>query len=255
MVKGYTDPSTYTPDPSSVERAHDSAGRLCVVISAVAATVDPVATQRYPVAVFEYPVARWSIRRKQQQHPVESLFESAVATHPVVGKSSRELHLDVITISSWLSADEEKQKMMRRRAGESTDGLALMTSSVTSSDSADGLKEQSQESADSAGRLCVVISAVAATVDPVATQRYPVAVFEYPVARWSIRRKQQQHPVESLFESAVATHPVVGKSSRELQYPVAGIQGAKISSRSDGSAAKQLTTYKEISKLDVNCRA
>ncbi|KZV06996.1 hypothetical protein F511_45523 [Dorcoceras hygrometricum] len=24
MVKGYTDPSTYTPDPSSVERAHSS---------------------------------------------------------------------------------------------------------------------------------------------------------------------------------------------------------------------------------------
>ncbi|KZV39480.1 thioredoxin-like protein CITRX, chloroplastic-like [Dorcoceras hygrometricum] len=24
MVKGYTDPSTYTPDPSSVERAHGS---------------------------------------------------------------------------------------------------------------------------------------------------------------------------------------------------------------------------------------
>ncbi|KZV30165.1 hypothetical protein F511_43653 [Dorcoceras hygrometricum] len=37
--------------------------------------------------------------------------------------------------------------MKRRRAEESADGLALMTSSVTSSYSADGLKEQSQESA------------------------------------------------------------------------------------------------------------
>ncbi|KZV22654.1 hypothetical protein F511_05110 [Dorcoceras hygrometricum] len=37
--------------------------------------------------------------------------------------------------------------MMRRRAEESADGLALMTSSVTSSQSADGLREQSQESA------------------------------------------------------------------------------------------------------------
>ncbi|KZV36055.1 acetyl-coenzyme A carboxylase carboxyl transferase subunit alpha, chloroplastic [Dorcoceras hygrometricum] len=36
--------------------------------------------------------------------------------------------------------------MKRRRAGESADGLALMTSSVTSSQSADGLREQSQES-------------------------------------------------------------------------------------------------------------
>ncbi|KZV44402.1 hypothetical protein F511_39755 [Dorcoceras hygrometricum] len=37
------------------------------------------------------------------------------------------------------SADEEKQKMKRRRVEESADGLALMTSSVTSSYSADGL--------------------------------------------------------------------------------------------------------------------
>ncbi|KZV35753.1 hypothetical protein F511_41596 [Dorcoceras hygrometricum] len=37
--------------------------------------------------------------------------------------------------------------MKRRRAEESADGLALMTSSVTSSYSADGLREQSQEPA------------------------------------------------------------------------------------------------------------
>ncbi|KZV35368.1 hypothetical protein F511_02972 [Dorcoceras hygrometricum] len=37
--------------------------------------------------------------------------------------------------------------MKRRRAGQSADGLALMTSSVTSSYSADGLREQSQVSA------------------------------------------------------------------------------------------------------------
>ncbi|KZV53628.1 hypothetical protein F511_29105 [Dorcoceras hygrometricum] len=47
--------------------------------------------------------------------------------------------------------------------------------------------------------------------------------------------------------------------SRELQCPVARFPDARIdeaarrTSRSDGSAAKQLTTYEEISKLDVNC--
>ncbi|KZV30981.1 hypothetical protein F511_15871 [Dorcoceras hygrometricum] len=46
----------------------------------------------------------------------------------------------------------QSQKMKRRRAGESADGLALMTSSVTSSYSADGLREQSQESAAIAKR-------------------------------------------------------------------------------------------------------
>ncbi|KZV54120.1 GDSL esterase/lipase-like [Dorcoceras hygrometricum] len=38
-----------------------------------------------------------------------------------------------------------------------------MTSSVTSSYSADGLRDQTQESADSAGRLCIDYSAVART--------------------------------------------------------------------------------------------
>ncbi|KZV31143.1 hypothetical protein F511_24589 [Dorcoceras hygrometricum] len=47
--------------------------------------------------------------------------------------------------------------------------------------------------------------------------------------------------------------------SRELQCLVARFPNArkeevaKRSSRSDGSAAKQLTTYEEISKLDFNC--
>ncbi|KZT75835.1 NB-ARC domain containing protein [Dorcoceras hygrometricum] len=102
--------------------------------------------------------------------------------------------------------------MKRRRAGESADGLALMTSSVTSSYSADDLREQSQESAgslyfqtqekrrrreaiqsqatvhqqmlfgDSDSKTIRKIQSQA-TVDPVATQRFPDAVFEYPDAR------------------------------------------------------------------------
>ncbi|KZV32442.1 hypothetical protein F511_15700 [Dorcoceras hygrometricum] len=98
--------------------------------------------------------------------------------------------------------------MKRRRVKESADGLALMTSSVTSSYSADGLREQSQK------------SAVART-----SWKH---MFN---TSWTTRRKQQEHPVESLYEPAVAmntvasfaypvassTHPVVGKSSRELQ--------------------------------------
>ncbi|KZV23453.1 hypothetical protein F511_42637 [Dorcoceras hygrometricum] len=89
--------------------------------------------------------------------------------------------------------------MKRRRVEESADGLALMTSSVTSSYSADDLREQSQESADSAGRLCVDISAVASYSGS--------------------RRKQQQLPVVSSIESAVATQPVASYSiqSQEIQ--------------------------------------
>ncbi|KZV48430.1 hypothetical protein F511_17512 [Dorcoceras hygrometricum] len=54
------------------------------------------------------------------------------------------------SFSRKLSADEEEAKEMKRgRAEESADGLALMTSLVTSSQSADDLREQSQESAGS----------------------------------------------------------------------------------------------------------
>ncbi|KZV37230.1 hypothetical protein F511_25028 [Dorcoceras hygrometricum] len=61
-------------------------------------------------------------------------------------------------------------------------------------------------------------------------------------------RKQQQHPVKSLYESAVA------KSSSHWEFQAQRIEEvAKLSSRSDGSAAKQLTTYEELSKLDLNC--
>ncbi|KZV49991.1 putative Ufm1-specific protease-like [Dorcoceras hygrometricum] len=143
--------------------------------------------------------------------------------------------------------------MKRRRAGESADGLAFMTSLVTSSYSADDLREQSQESADARGSdiierqssrkllftsRCYLEIAIAkrCRLHKLIRQRFAIQQMLFalitslkdPVASYSgCRRKQQQHPVESLYESAVATHPVIGKSSRELQYPVAGKQGAK----------------------------
>ncbi|KZV41656.1 methionyl-tRNA synthetase [Dorcoceras hygrometricum] len=63
-----------------------------------------------------------------------------------------------------------------------------------------------------------------------------------PVASYSgSSRKQQQHPVESLYESAVATQPVASYSAL---HPVDKDNRRKDeSSRSDGSAAKQLITY------------
>ncbi|KZV35470.1 hypothetical protein F511_30460 [Dorcoceras hygrometricum] len=93
--------------------------------------------------------------------------------------------------------------MKRRRAEESADGLALMTSSMKSSYSADGLREQSQESAAIAKRcrlhklirqrfalalkiqqedFALFVQQSQATEEPVATQRFPDAVFEQPDA-------------------------------------------------------------------------
>ncbi|KZV13652.1 hypothetical protein F511_45186 [Dorcoceras hygrometricum] len=61
--------------------------------------------------------------------------------------SCDDISLDVINQQLAISRRSCAKEMKRRRAGESADGLAFMTSSVTSSYSADDLREQSQESA------------------------------------------------------------------------------------------------------------
>ncbi|KZV50761.1 hypothetical protein F511_25623 [Dorcoceras hygrometricum] len=121
--------------------------------------------------------------------------------------------------------------MKRRRAEESAGGLALMTSSVTSSYSADDLIEQSQESAGSLyiqtqERSDVVEEAIQsqATIQQMLfaliNQSQDTSWKHMFNTSWTTRRKQQQHPVVNYNESTVATHPVVGKSSRELQYAI-----------------------------------
>ncbi|KZV41341.1 hypothetical protein F511_37670 [Dorcoceras hygrometricum] len=74
--------------------------------------------------------------------------------------------------------------------------------------------------------------------------------FEHPVARrfrrsfWTTRRKQQQHPVKSLFVSAVAIYSVARYSAQSQEIQAQRIEEvAKRSSRGDKSAAKQLTNY------------
>ncbi|KZV50760.1 hypothetical protein F511_25622 [Dorcoceras hygrometricum] len=115
--------------------------------------------------------------------------------------------------------------MKRPRAEESAGGLALMTSSVMSSYSADDLREQSQESADSLyiqtqERSDVVEEAIQsqATIQQMLfaliNQSQDTSWKHMFNTSWTTRRKQQQHPVVKYNESTVATHPVVGKSSR-----------------------------------------
>ncbi|KZV15515.1 tetrahydrocannabinolic acid synthase-like [Dorcoceras hygrometricum] len=119
--------------------------------------------------------------------------------------------------------------MKRRRAGESADGLALMTSSMTSSYSADGLREQSQESADSADALCVEIHSVA---------RYQLEA--YVLYQLDNQTQATAASVESFNEPAVAMNPVAS-----FAYSVDLVLGTKktISSSyicpADGSQYKQ----------------
>ncbi|KZV26362.1 hypothetical protein F511_37792 [Dorcoceras hygrometricum] len=80
---------------------------------------------------------------------------------------------------------------------------------------------------DSAGRLCVVISAVEATVDSVATQRYPDAIDEPDASNSSIHR--------------------LGSQAQRIE------ERAKCSSRDVKAAAKQLTIYERwMSTAELN---
>ncbi|KZV33843.1 protein agamous-like 66 [Dorcoceras hygrometricum] len=171
---------------------------------------------------------------------------------------------EATVISRWREVNE----MKRRRAKESADGLALMTSSVTSSYSADGLREQSQESADA---LCVDNQSQA-TVDPDASNS-SIQSRAYMNQLLLLNQSQALHisRLGSQTQEKKKQAKCRDSTSRELQNPVAreedvaklcnqvqSFQSTKISaedefSRSEKSAAKQLTTYEELSKLDVNC--
>ncbi|KZV15587.1 hypothetical protein F511_43058 [Dorcoceras hygrometricum] len=94
--------------------------------------------------------------------------------------------------------------------------------------------------------------AVEATVHPVATQKHPVAR-RFRRSFWTTRRKQQQHPVERLFESAIAIYSVASYSVQSQDFKAQRIEAAKISSRLESAGAKQLTIYEELRELDVNC--
>ncbi|KZV55703.1 hypothetical protein F511_14123 [Dorcoceras hygrometricum] len=98
--------------------------------------------------------------------------------------------------------------MKRRRAEESADGLALMTSSVTSSYSADGLREQSQESAEFQQMLFALINQ---SQDTSWKHMFKYQLDKHTQATAASSRE--------LHESAVAIHPVASysASSRELQ--------------------------------------
>ncbi|KZV40668.1 orf108b [Dorcoceras hygrometricum] len=133
------------------------------------------------------------------------------------------------------------QEMKRRRAEESADVLVLMTSSVTSSYSADGLSPavaRYQQSQDSSRKY----------LNPTAGQ--PDASNSTIQSRASMNQLLRY---ASSRKDPDARKADVAKHCNQAQ----SIQSTKISaeyefSRSDKPAAKQLTIYEELSKLDVN---
>ncbi|KZV41392.1 hypothetical protein F511_10358 [Dorcoceras hygrometricum] len=155
------------------------------------------------------------------------------------GMSCDDISLDVITISSWLSADEAKcerlviakrcrlHKLIRQR-------FAL------------AIKIQQEDFALLFQQTKLQCS--------VATQRHPVAR-RFRRSFWTTRRKQQQHPVERLFESAVAIYSVASYSVQSQDFQAQRIEVAKCSSRSNNSAVKQLTYYQSwMSTAELNSK-
>ncbi|KZV45910.1 dnaJsubfamily B member 4-like [Dorcoceras hygrometricum] len=131
--------------------------------------------------------------------------------------------------------------MMRRRAGDSADELVLMTSSVTSSYSADGLRDQSQESAGSL---------------------HPDAREEATSRSYSGSSRKMKYQTQATAASsrrAYMNQLLLINQSQALHIQSTWFPGAKKRRSSKAqqlkneSAAKQLTTYEELSKLDVNC--
>ncbi|KZV35252.1 inactive leucine-rich repeat receptor-like protein kinase [Dorcoceras hygrometricum] len=106
--------------------------------------------------------------------------------------------------------------MMRRRAGESADGLALMTSSY----SADGLSEQSQESADSAGRVCVVNQSQSIVVEEDSGE----AIDEPDASNSSIQSRAYMNQL-LLLNQSLALHPVakIQTQERRISHTVAAV--------------------------------
>ncbi|KZV48276.1 ABC transporter B family member 25 [Dorcoceras hygrometricum] len=129
--------------------------------------------------------------------------------------------------------------MKRRRAEASADGLALMTSSY----SADGLREQSQESAVArSSRELQWIQSQASLLLYIQSTRYPDAR-KAKVAKLGNQTQTIAHSVESFYEPAVALYIQSQRSRRKIPVAVFEDSAEAQSSSRFESAAKQLTIY------------
>ncbi|KZV23250.1 hypothetical protein F511_17840 [Dorcoceras hygrometricum] len=126
---------------------------------------------------------------------------------------------------------------------------------MTSSYSADGLREQSQESADSAGRLCVDYSAVARTSRKIPAGSICLIPAGQPDAsNSSIQSRAYLNLLLLYIQSQATVDPVASFSviaiqstwipRRKKRRSSEAWQTDARSSRSDEPAAKQLTIYK-----------
>ncbi|KZV42693.1 ATP-dependent Clp protease proteolytic subunit 3, chloroplastic [Dorcoceras hygrometricum] len=144
--------------------------------------------------------------------------------------------------------------MKRRHAEESEDGLALMTSSMTSSQSADGL---SPAIARYQQRFALALRIQQMLFALITSRKIQSRATVDPVARFIQSTRYDGSSLELRYYASSRKDPIKADVAKHCNQEQS-IQSTKISaedefSRSDKPAANQLTIYEELSKLDVNC--
>ncbi|KZV24340.1 pentatricopeptide repeat-containing protein chloroplastic-like [Dorcoceras hygrometricum] len=168
-------------------------------------------------------------------------LEKAQAGAGAMKKSAGELSVDDISSDVIIQQKLQWNRISREllpAVGIWSYGLALMTSSVTSSYSADDLSEQSQESADSAGRLCVYFS----------SRSYSGSSRNAKISSRSVCSSSRKKI------NLLVLKKIQAKQLNQTQATAARNPGAKNCRSSKAqqlkkeSAAKQLTTDEKLSK-------
>ncbi|KZV54807.1 hypothetical protein F511_04429 [Dorcoceras hygrometricum] len=165
-------------------------------------------------------VARWSWNEKDQQEAnanQQMKKNQQLRRCARYGISCDDISSDVITINIWQSADEKR-----------TDGLSPAVA-----------RYQQVATVHPVESFSVIFNQSRMHSERCRLNNRKLQRFAYPVDMESSRKKAD----------------VVESYNPDARYPVAVFEdSAEVqSSRSDEPAAKQLTIYEELSKLDVNC--
>ncbi|KZV16228.1 hypothetical protein F511_11133 [Dorcoceras hygrometricum] len=151
------------------------------------------------------------------------------------GISCDDISLDVITISSWLSADEEKRNKMKRRRASVDNVIADIIIFSRWFERAVARYQQIQQ--------MLFALKIKQSQDTSWKHMFNTS--------WTTRRKQQQHPVVSYNEPAVAIYPVASFSA--IAFPVDLLNDKKPAKEKDASTIPCRFFTRHISNGKMLC--
>ncbi|KZV42853.1 ABC transporter B family member 15-like [Dorcoceras hygrometricum] len=236
--------------PADGSANKDSAVGLVFMESATGLAME---TPKVESAVLAIQEAKKSRKMElERRRSAGSFCQSALRRCARCGISCDDISLHVITISSWLSADEKRSERDEATSWYLEIAIAKRCR----------LHKLIRQHFALAIKIQQMLFALRSSSRKIPAGSICLIPAGQPDASNSV------FPVESLYEPAVAmntvasfaypvassTHPVANFGSRcKKRISNEAWQTDARSSRSDEPAAKQLTTYEEISKLDVNC--